>query len=449
MMFTTRQLLLLIAATLGATGAGSLLIAWNATEQLIAQQMADDAALILKAAAGGPVAFAHLQSAEFAQNQLEELSTNLQARIPALREVEIKGGEKQAFVYAQWGAAGDITEDCRHEIQQRSKPPGAMNVFVTRVVLDACSYRHLQFSRIWRVEAPALLLFLLGVVSAFFAATSPVWLSLKEARRRLAPALDGAPEVRSGRLTFKPIQDLVDLALRTRELEKAQRVAEFAAQVAHDIRSPLAALRIVQGQPELMSEEIRPLVGTAIERIQSIAEELLALRRARGSERETGARLESVDIRKSVHAIFLEKNTARTGMISPSDPGKCLELVDLEKAPLLGRCQSGPLERLLSNLITNALEAVETSKHPRVVVTLGRITEAPRRCVVWIVDNGPGIPDHILARVGERGFTSGKTNGNGLGVHHAKTTLESWGGELNITSGEGKGTQLRLTIPEV
>jgi|GEM_PF-3063951 len=449
MMFTTRQLLLLIATTLGAAGAGSLIIAWNATEHLIAQQMAEDAALILKVAAGGPVAFAHLQSSEFAQHQLEELSTNLRARVPALREVEIRGGVGQAFTYAQWGSNSDIGDTCRHEVKQRSKPPGAMNAFSTRVLLDKCSYRTLQFSRIWRVEAPALLLFLLGVASAFFAATSPVWLSLTEARRRLAPALADASEMRTGRLGFKPIQDLVDLALRTRELEKNQRVAEFAAQVAHDIRSPLAALRVVQGQPELISEEIRPLVGTAIERIQSIAEELLALRRAQGSEQQTGAKLESVDIKKSVHAILLEKTGALPSKPFPGEPNSCLELVELEETPLLGRCQSGPLERLLSNLITNALEAVENCEQPRVVVTLGRIAEAPSQCVVWIADNGPGIPSHILARIGERGFTQGKTNGNGLGVHHAKTTLASWGGELRITSAEGKGTELRLTIPEV
>lgn len=45
------------------------------------------------------------------------------------------------------------------------------------------------------------------------------------------------------------------------------------------------------------------------------------------------------------------------------------------------------------------------------------------------------------------GFTAGKANGSGLGLYHAKVTLENWGGGLSIHSIEGKGTTVDLTIP--
>ena len=65
-----------------------------------------------------------------------------------------------------------------------------------------------------------------------------------------------------------------------------------------------------------------------------------------------------------------------------------------------------------------------------------------------IKDNGKGIPPEILIKLGQRGETHGKAGGSGLGLFHARTTAESWGGSLVITSELGKGTTVKIKLPK-
>jgi hypothetical protein len=67
-------------------------------------------------------------------------------------------------------------------------------------------------------------------------------------------------------------------------------------------------------------------------------------------------------------------------------------------------------------------------------------------------DNGKGIPPEILARLGERGVTHGKEgtqSGSGIGVYHARETVENAGGKFSIQSQVGIGTMITLTMPRV
>ena len=57
------------------------------------------------------------------------------------------------------------------------------------------------------------------------------------------------------------------------------------------------------------------------------------------------------------------------------------------------------------------------------------------------------MPAAVLEQVGTRGFTQGKEHGTGIGVHHARQTLESIGGGLEISSIEGSGTSIVITVP--
>jgi signal transduction histidine kinase len=62
------------------------------------------------------------------------------------------------------------------------------------------------------------------------------------------------------------------------------------------------------------------------------------------------------------------------------------------------------------------------------------------------MDNGKGIPADVLSRSGEEGFSFGKSNGNGLGVHFAKRKMLEWGGDLQISSHAGRGTMVSLSF---
>jgi hypothetical protein len=69
---------------------------------------------------------------------------------------------------------------------------------------------------------------------------------------------------------------------------------------------------------------------------------------------------------------------------------------------------------------------------------------------VTISDNGKGMSAQTLKRIGERGFSDGKhscESGSGLGVYHARNTIESWGGELRYESEVGRGTVAIIRLP--
>ena len=92
--------------------------------------------------------------------------------------------------------------------------------------------------------------------------------------------------------------------------------------------------------------------------------------------------------------------------------------------------------------MNNAVEAFD--KGGTVALTLSR---PDGRAVLEVEDNGKGIPPEILAKLGQRGETHGKTGGTGLGVYHARSTVESWGGSFKIESEPGKGTVVRIELP--
>ena len=65
-----------------------------------------------------------------------------------------------------------------------------------------------------------------------------------------------------------------------------------------------------------------------------------------------------------------------------------------------------------------------------------------------MVDRGPGIPDDVLARVGEPFFTTKPTGkGMGLGIFLARAVVERLGGRFTIRSTPGSGTVATLALP--
>lgn len=105
------------------------------------------------------------------------------------------------------------------------------------------------------------------------------------------------------------------------------------------------------------------------------------------------------------------------------------------------------LSRVLSNTINNSVEAFDPNKMSTIDLT---VESNNSHVVLRIKDNGKGIPQHILAKLGQMGVSFGKEgtqSGSGLGVYHAKQTIESFNGTYQIESVEGAGTTVFITLP--
>jgi hypothetical protein len=116
---------------------------------------------------------------------------------------------------------------------------------------------------------------------------------------------------------------------------------------------------------------------------------------------------------------------------------------DAQSYGLFAKVDASEFKRLLSNLINNSVEAIsETGRVDVAVKGLNGSLE------LSVTDSGRGIPAEILPQLMRKGASFGKTGGTGLGLFHAKESVEAWDGEIDISSKEGEGTSVIVTLPK-
>jgi signal transduction histidine kinase len=103
------------------------------------------------------------------------------------------------------------------------------------------------------------------------------------------------------------------------------------------------------------------------------------------------------------------------------------------------------LARALSNLVNNAVEALEQNGGS---VSLA-VRDAMGEIAIIVSDDGRGIPQELLQRLGTDRVSIGKSgkSGSGLGIRHARTVTEGMRGRLSIQSRVGKGTLVTMIFP--
>jgi signal transduction histidine kinase len=101
------------------------------------------------------------------------------------------------------------------------------------------------------------------------------------------------------------------------------------------------------------------------------------------------------------------------------------------------------LQQAFHSLIANALEAMPD----RGTLTITcRVTEDQRRVLIQMSDTGQGIPKEHIDHVFKPFFTT-KPKGLGIGLTLAKRIVEHHGGTITLTSCEGQGTTMAVSIP--
>ncbi|MDX6769066.1 MAG: HAMP domain-containing sensor histidine kinase [Elusimicrobiota bacterium] len=251
-------------------------------------------------------------------------------------------------------------------------------------------------------------------------------------------------EIDSHRDLIGIMADMRDIRLRLDRAQAQERQlidtrvrAELAEQVAHDIRSPLAALHAAAGDAAALPAAKRRQFRDALERIREIADGLLARRRP---DRTRAAMPPVSALSDMIEQIVSEKS------LGAGTSGESRILFECA-APgeLSARVDPAEFKRVLSNLINNALESGAPDSAP-VRIEAARDPDEVR---VTVRDGGKGMPPEVVARAGERGFSHGKAAGSGLGLHHARESVEVWGGRLEIDSKVGVGTAVTLVLPAV
>jgi len=219
-----------------------------------------------------------------------------------------------------------------------------------------------------------------------------------------------------------------------------EKINAISSQVAHDIRSPLAALKMVIEDIESMPEDYRNMIRGSVQRINDIANNLLNTKKSEAQAdlpylhpHFLAPIVDSLMSEKRMqyrHRNNIELSTNLNGSYG-----------------LFANINSIEFSRVLSNLINNSVESI-TGKGS---ISLS-IEDIEGDVLVTVKDNGKGIPSSVLTRLGEAGFSHGKSetdSGSGLGIYHAKKTIESFAGRFQVESLEGIGTFVKIYLPKV
>jgi len=230
--------------------------------------------------------------------------------------------------------------------------------------------------------------------------------------------------------------------LRTRSLKKkAIYIRDHTAQVAHDIRSPLAALSTALKDLKELPEQKRILIRNATRRISDIANNLLIKYKVNenkntieaGKQKDMKAELVSslLDSLVSEKRVLITARSVEIILDLGNNTHSCFVNLDPEK-----------FKRVISNLINNSSEAIGDKGVIRVV-----LNKQDNDLIIKIIDNGKGIPEDILPKIKQRGGSVGKKEGCGLGISEAIKNIKKWNGTYDIQSTEGKGTTFTITLP--
>jgi signal transduction histidine kinase len=222
---------------------------------------------------------------------------------------------------------------------------------------------------------------------------------------------------------------------RARAAEDLASVATLVAGLAHEIGTPMS---VIQGHAELLESSVSDERGRwrlrtireQIDRISRIIQALLSTARPRDPERVPISVAPILDNSLSFLAekfkrrqVEVKRHFAETQEIS-GDPEK--------------------LQQLFLNLLLNAVDAMPHGG--TIVVSLGNDENAGVE--VRIRDSGVGIPKDQLAQIFQPFFTTKAAgHGSGLGLVVAREIVADHGGEIDVASELGKGTEFRMRFP--
>ncbi|WP_235503645.1 sensor histidine kinase [Curtobacterium sp. S6] len=287
--------------------------------------------------------------------------------------------------------------------------------------------------------------------------TQPELLDLIRQVRRDGVILEKTVEISRGPLgkgvlvlnvRIAPVADeyILLLADDRTEITRAQAIrTDFVANVSHELKTPVGAVRLLAEAIEGSSEDPEAVrhftkrLHKETTRLTALVHDIIELSRLQGTDIVQKGKV--IDLNQLVHeAADRNKLTAENKNISIRVGGTATR-------PVLGDPEL--LMTALRNLIDNAIRY--SPDNTRIGVG---IRSKEGMISVSVKDQGPGIPEEEQDRIFERFYRvdaarSRQTGGTGLGLSIVKHVMAQHGGEITLWSTPGQGSTFTVTLPEL
>ena len=257
---------------------------------------------------------------------------------------------------------------------------------------------------------------------------------LTDEKRRLEEEIKSYAEELETRVAERTAE-LVETHQRLVDQERIAALGRAAAQVAHEVKNPLAGLLLyslhLQSKAEKFSESEASLVNKIADTINQLirrVEQILGFARPLSLSPRPG------DLNRIVNDVLelLRPQLTANKVEVRMSPDRNRATVMLDEASMNGA---------LLNLILNAIEAMP--KGGTLSITTEAVDETLR---LEITDTGRGISEEEAKNIFEPFYTT-KEQGLGLGMPYAKKIIEQHGGLISLRSQPGEGTKIYVTLP--
>jgi signal transduction histidine kinase len=229
---------------------------------------------------------------------------------------------------------------------------------------------------------------------------------------------------------------LVEVNQQLAHNEKVATLGRVAAQVAHEVRNPLAGLLLysehlkgkIDGKlPNSDAVLIDKIIDT-INNLTATTEQILNFARPVTLARR---RVDLNEVARDVVQLLSTEISAHSIEIK----------LDLDSSPVTGMLDEPSIRATTLNLVLNAIQAMPAGGH----LTISTSTNGDKLLMV-IGDTGWGMSPDQIKRIFEP-FSTTKNRGLGLGMPYAQKIIQQHGGQIVVESQPGMGTQVKIELP--
>ncbi|WP_310362398.1 ATP-binding protein [Neobacillus drentensis] len=217
-----------------------------------------------------------------------------------------------------------------------------------------------------------------------------------------------------------------DILLRS---EKLSIIGELAAGVAHEIRNPLTTLKGFMQLYKRADSSIDELLLSELDRIENITSQLLTLGKPQAME------LKRTNVLELIEGTLV--------LLAPEAMMSNIQFnLKFEESSYFIICEKNQLKQVFLNILKNAMEAMKEGGEIQINLRKGPEDE----CVIAFQDQGCGIPEELLPRLGEPFYTL-KEKGTGLGLMISHKIIKQHNGSLTFNSNGKEGTMVEIKLP--
>lgn len=232
------------------------------------------------------------------------------------------------------------------------------------------------------------------------------------------------------------IRDMSEIYSAKKEVEeqkmkKLSVIGELTARIAHDLRNPLSVIKNTVSIMRLQNPNL---------------DEKIIIHLARLERATTRISHQVNEVLDFVNPALLQFDNNLMSAILNSTLDRIVipdtVRIALPQNDVTVFCDAEKMEIVLTNLITNAIQAMQNNGEINI-----RITEEKKQIIIEVEDTGPGIPLDILPKIFDPLFTT-RQIGTGLGLVSCKSIVEKHGGLIEVKTELGKGTTFVITLPK-